>query len=131
MDAQDDAVDGSAPLQLVIAKTSHFLNSEYVNLRHRGIEKHVPAVDINPAGAARRNIIDGDMIKMFNRYGEVHVRASVCDVTKAGVVYLPFNWWQETTANGQSANALSPDGLSRREIVSNAFGAHVEIQKIA
>ncbi|MFT4584107.1 MAG: anaerobic selenocysteine-containing dehydrogenase [Gammaproteobacteria bacterium] len=131
MDAQDDAVDGSAPLQLVIAKTSHFLNSEYVNLRHRGTEKHVPAVDINPADAARRNIIDGDMIKMFNRYGEVHVRASVCDVTKAGIVYLPFNWWPETTANGQSANALTPEGLSRREIGSNAFDAHVEIQKIA
>ncbi|MFT4562096.1 MAG: anaerobic selenocysteine-containing dehydrogenase [Gammaproteobacteria bacterium] len=131
LDEQNDTDAESAPLHLVTAKTSHFLNSEYVNLRHRGTEKHVPAVDINPVDAARRNISDGDMIKMFNTYGEVHVKASVCDVTKTGVVYMPFNWWPETTANGQSANMLTPDGLSRREIGSNAFDAHVEIQKIA
>ena len=124
-----DFGDGHAtPLHLVSAKTSHFLNSEYVNLRHRGTIKHEPKVAMNPADASARNISDGDMIRMFNRYGEVQVRATVSDMTKAGVVYMPFNWWPETTANGQSANALTPDGLSRRDIGSNAFDAAVEIQ---
>ena len=121
--------DGDAPLQLVTAKTSHFLNSEYVNLRHRGTIGHEPRVAINPVDADARGISDGDMIRMFNTYGEVEVRASVSDTTRAGVVYLPFNWWPETTANGQSANALTPDGVSRRDIGSNAFDAHVEIKK--
>lgn len=129
LDADDYGGGRGAPLHLVSAKTSHFLNSEYVNLRHRGTRNHEPEVEINPADAAARNITDGDMIRMFNRYGEVQVRANVSDVTKPGVVYLPFNWWPETTANGESANALTPDGTSRRDIGSNAFDAQVEIQK--
>ncbi|HCU90170.1 MAG TPA: hypothetical protein DGR97_09505, partial [Gammaproteobacteria bacterium] len=64
-------------------------------------------------------------------YGEVEVRANVSDVTSAGVVYLPFNWWPETSSNGQSANALTPDGTSRRNIGSNAFDAQVEIKKVS
>ena len=118
-----------APLHLVSAKTSHFLNSEYVNLRHRGTINHEPRVEINPTDAAAREIDDGDLVRMFNRYGEVQLRANVSEMTRAGVVYMPFNWWPETTANGQSANALTPDGVSRRDIGSNAFDAQVDIQK--
>jgi anaerobic selenocysteine-containing dehydrogenase len=129
LDDQDYGNKHATPLHLVTAKTSHFLNSEYVNLRHRGTVKHRPEVAINPADAAARAIADGDMVRMFNRYGEVQVRASISEVTKQGVVYMPFNWWPETTANGQSANALTPDGLSRRQIGSNAFDAQVEIQR--
>ncbi len=69
------------------------------------------------------------MVRVFNRYGEVHVRASVSDVTACGVAYLPFNWWPATTANDASANALTPDGKARSDIGSDAFDAHVEIQK--
>jgi anaerobic selenocysteine-containing dehydrogenase len=129
IDEHDYASTTVAPLHLITAKTSHFLNSEYVNLRHRGTMKHEPEVEINPFDADERDIRDGDLVTMFNRYGEVQVRASVSDVTTQGVVSMPFNWWPETTANGQSANALTPDGLSRRDIGSNAFDAHVEIQK--
>ena len=129
LDPFDFGVDYETPLHLVSAKNAHFLNSEYVNLRHRGTEQHEPEVEINPDDAISRDIAHGDMVRLFNCFGEVWVKASVSEVTKQGVVYLPFNWWPETTANGQSANALTPDGVSRRDIGSNAFDAHVEIQK--
>ena len=129
LDPIDFSRDGDTPLHLVSAKTSHFLNSEYVNLRHRGTARHEPKVDINPVDAAARGISDGDMVCMYNRFGEVEVRASVSEMTGAGVVYMPFNWWPATTANGQSANALTPDGVSRRDIGSNAFDARVEVRK--
>ena len=130
LDDFEYGIGHATPLHLITAKCAHFLNSEYVNLRHKGTEKHEPKVDINPADAKTRNIIDGDLVKLFNRFGEVHVRANVSKMTKEGVAYLPFNWWPETMANGQSASALTPDGVSRRDIGSNAFDAQVEIQKI-
>ena len=130
LDSQDYGAGHDTPLHLVSAKASHFLNSEYVNLRHPGTIKHVPTVDINLVDAAERDITTGDMVRLFNCYGEVEVRANVSNVTSAGVVYLPFNWWPETSANGQSANALTPDGTSRRNIGSNAFDAQVEIKKV-
>ncbi len=126
----EDAAD-APPLRLVSSKTSHFLNSEYVNLPHRGTARHVPEVHINPADAAPRGIADGDTVLMSNALGEVAVRAKVCTDTAAGVVYMPFNWWATSTLNGSSANALTPDGLSDRGIGSNAFDARVEIVKTA
>ena len=129
LDPFEYGVGYETPLHLVSAKNAHFLNSEYVNLRHRGTAKHRPAVEMNPEDAEQRDIVNGDMVRLYNRFGEVHVRANVSRMTKKGVVYLPFNWWPETTANGQSANALTPDGVSRRDIGSNAFDAHIEIQK--
>lgn len=129
LDPFEYGVDYETPLHLVSAKNAHFLNSEYVNLRHRGTVKHQPEVEMNPQDAASRDIVDGDMVRLYNRFGEVRVRVHVSNMTKEGVVYLPFNWWPETTANGQSANALTPDGVSRRDIGSNAFDAHIQIRK--
>ncbi|MGB1883582.1 MAG: molybdopterin-containing oxidoreductase family protein [Gammaproteobacteria bacterium] len=122
-------VDDNKPFRLVTSKTSHFLNSEYVNLPHRGTEKHVPEIHINPEDAEAHDVASGDMICMFNELGEVEASARVCEDTAAGVLFMPFNWWASSTRNGQSANALTPDSLSDRGIGSNAFDARVDIRK--
>ncbi len=129
----DDAASSEAdsPLRLVSAKTAHFLNSEYVNLPHRGTRDHRPEVHINPADAEPRQIASGDRVRLFNRLGRVDVHARVSHDTAAGVVFLPFNWWMSSTLNGSSANALTPDGLSDLGIGSDAFDARVEIERIA
>ena len=123
--------DSRAPLRLISAKASHFLNSEYVNLPHAGTRNHVPTIQINPADAASRAIDDGCLVRMFNQLGEVQAVARVSADTCAGVVSLPFNWWPSVMRNGQSANALTPDGLSDYAIGSNAFDARVEVAKVA
>ena len=128
---ESDALAARHPLRLVSAKTAHFLNSEYVNLPHKGTAKHVPEVQIHPTDAAARGIGNGDAVDMFNDLGTVAVRARVSNDTGSGVVFMPFNWWATSTLNGSSANALTPDGLSDRGIGSNAFDARVEIRKRA
>ena len=118
------------PLRLVSAKTSHFLNSGYVNLPHTGTRKHRPEIQLHPVDAARRAIANGDRVRMFNALGSVEAAARVSEDTAAGVVYLPFNWWPSSTLNGSSANALTPDGLSDLSFGSNAFDARVEVERV-
>ncbi|MCC6707116.1 MAG: molybdopterin-dependent oxidoreductase [Gammaproteobacteria bacterium] len=118
------------PLRLVSAKTSHFLNSGYVNLPHAGTRKHRPEIQLHPADATRRAIASGDRVRMFNTLGAVEAVARVSEDTAAGVVYLPFNWWPSSTLNGSSANALTPDGLSDLNFGSNAFDARVEVERV-
>ena len=125
-----DESDKNYPLHLVSAKTSHFLNSEYVNLPHNGTKNHFPQMQINEIDAAARDIKEGDDVRIFNALGEVEVKAKVSADTTAGVVYMPFNWWMSSTLNGSSANALTPDGLSELNKGSNAFDAKVEIVKL-
>ena len=115
------------PLLLMSAKHPHFLNSEYVNLRHAGTAAQVPKIQIHPDDAAARGIHDGARVRVYNGRGAVEVAAELTDDTLAGVVNLPFNWWPNTTHNNASANALTPDGVSDRGIGSNAFDARVEV----
>ena len=122
--------DDEYPLHLVSAKTSHFLNSEYVNLPHKGTRNHFPQMQINEVDADARGIVEGDRVRIFNTLGKVEVKATVSSDTSAGVVYMPFNWWMSSTLNGSSANALTPDGLSDLNMGSNAFDARVEIERI-
>jgi anaerobic selenocysteine-containing dehydrogenase len=117
------------PLRLMTAKHAHFLNSEYVNLRHRGTADQVPTVQIHPRDATSRGIAHGDPVRVYNGRGTVQVTADVCDAPLPGVVFLAFNWWPENSANGASANALTPDGLSEIGSGSNAFDARVEIAR--
>ncbi len=125
------AARAALPLRLISAKTSHFLNSGYVNLPHAGTRKHHPEIQINPRDAAARAIVGGDRVRMFNELGEVEAIARVSDDTAVGVVYMAFNWWPSVTLNGSSANALTPDGLSDRAFGSNAFDARVEVLRSA
>jgi anaerobic selenocysteine-containing dehydrogenase len=129
--AEDPAEAAAWPLRLVSAKIAHYLNSEYVNLPHRGTRDHHPQVNIHPLDAAARDIADGARVRVFNRLGTVEVLARVSDDTGPGVVSLPFNWWSSSTFNGSSANALTPDELSDRGFGSNAFDARVEIARVA
>ncbi|MEX2480318.1 MAG: molybdopterin-dependent oxidoreductase [Gammaproteobacteria bacterium] len=124
------APDAQAPLRLVSAKVAHFLNSEYVNLPHRGTARQIPEIQINLADAEPRGIADGDTVCMANAQGAVEARARVSADTAGGVVFMTFSWWMGSSANGSSANALTPDGLSDLGFGSNAFDARVEVHKV-
>ncbi|MGE0337039.1 MAG: molybdopterin-dependent oxidoreductase [Gammaproteobacteria bacterium] len=115
------------PLRLMTAKHAHFLNSEYVNLRHRGNEDARPVAGVHPEDAAARGISDGCPVRLFNARGAVEVFAAIDASLPRGLVSLPFNWWPRNSLNGSSANALTPDGLSTWGLGSDAFDARVEL----
>ncbi|MGR8946982.1 MAG: molybdopterin-containing oxidoreductase family protein [Gammaproteobacteria bacterium] len=120
-------LDKEYPLNLIAAKTPHFLNSEYVNLRDERNATQAPSIKINPDDARSRDINNGDLVRVFNRAGDLKLAADVCRDTKPGVVSMPFGWWMGSLG-GQSPNALTPDGLSSIGVGSNAFDAMVDIE---
>jgi anaerobic selenocysteine-containing dehydrogenase len=124
-----DPPTSQTPLRLVSAKVAQFLNSEYVNLPRKGASTQVPEIQLNPADAGVRGIADGDLVLMSNALGAVRARARVSRDTAAGVVFMTFSWWMDSTASGSTANALTPDGLSDFGFGSNAFDARVEVSK--
>jgi anaerobic selenocysteine-containing dehydrogenase len=69
---------------------------------------------MNAADAAARGIADGAGVRVFNRLGEVHVRAQIGgrDEPSRGTVVLHKGLWARHTSNGLSSNTLSPDHLS-------------------
>ena len=117
-------LDAAYPLNLIAAKTPHFLNSEYVNLQSNDREPHV---SISPQDASSRNIRDGDSVRVYNALGDLTLSAHVSEETRPGVLATAFGWWANPQ-DDQSPNALTPDGVSSIGIGSDAFDAMVEVE---
>ncbi|MDF4405640.1 molybdopterin dinucleotide binding domain-containing protein, partial [Vibrio parahaemolyticus] len=66
---------------------------------------------INPIDAARRNIKNGDMVRIFNDRGEVHINAKVTPRIIPGVVAMGEGAWYAPDENkidhGGSPNVLT------------------------
>jgi anaerobic selenocysteine-containing dehydrogenase len=67
---------------------------------------------MHPDDAGARGIGEGDSVRIVNELGEVRCRASVGPAVRPGTVVLPKGLWRRHTANGMTANALSPDTLT-------------------
>lgn len=91
------------PLQLISPATRRTVSSTLGELGG-------PArLELHPLDAAARGLADGDVVRAFNRLGEVLVELRITDAVRPGVAVLPKGLWAGQTLNGATANALCPD----------------------
>jgi len=64
-------------------------------------------VEINPKDASALGIIDGEMVKVISRRGEVMAKAKVTDASSVGVVFMTFHFAGSPT-NVLTNPALDP-----------------------
>ena len=68
-------------------------------------------VEMNPADATERGLVDGAKITVFNDLGEVTLQLKVTDATRRGVLYSPKGTWRATSDTGLTVNALIPSNV--------------------
>jgi anaerobic selenocysteine-containing dehydrogenase len=85
---------------------------------------------LHPDDARVRGIADGDSIRVYNRLGEVHCRATVGGWICPGTVSLPKGLWRRHTANGSTATALAPDTISDLGGGACFNDARVQVEKV-
>ena len=91
------------PLALISPALATQISSYFGQLRT------APAtLAISRADAAARGISDGDPIRIWNTWGEVHCAAKIDSDQREGVCALPKGLWRKHTANGFTSNALIP-----------------------
>ncbi len=64
-------------------------------------------LEVSPQDAVAKGIVDGQMIKVWTRRGEIKVKAKVTDRVPKGLVFLPFHY-VEAPANNLTIAALDP-----------------------
>ena len=94
------------PLRLLTLKRHHSINSSYGALPVLARAEPEPRVELSPADAAKRDIVDGERVRVWNERGVVVARACVTDRVLDGTVAVPFGHWMR---DGASANALTSD----------------------
>ena len=100
------------PLAFLSPPARHFLNSSFANMPRFLEFEGAPRLDIHPADAASRGVVDGVRLKIFNDRGAFHAVARVTDRVRPGVVVSPSIWWRKLSGDGENANAVTSSELT-------------------
>ena len=123
------------PLALVSGQPDRRLHSQYDNGSHSVAGKVAgrEPVLVNPADAAARGIVDGQVVVVSNDRGRVLAGAVISDEVMPGVLRLATGaWYDPVTPGGLDAhgnpNVLTPDrGTSRLAQGPSAHSCQVEV----
>ena len=103
----DDPATREFPLALISPATDRTISSTLGELM-----REQAVLEMHPADAAARDLVDGQEVRVRNALGEVRVALRTNPEVRAGVVFLPKGIWNRHTRNGSVGTALVPDSIS-------------------
>jgi anaerobic selenocysteine-containing dehydrogenase len=100
------------PLNIISPKSHGFLNSCYANEPHKIKGQGEQFVMISPADAAKRNIREGDPVRVHNARGDFEGVARVTEDVNPGIVVATLGYWRSLNRSDGSVNSISSDAWS-------------------
>ncbi len=118
------------PLAFLSPPARNFLNSSFANLPRFTATEKTPKLDIHPADAASRDIIDDALVRIYNDRGSFTARARVTDRARPGVVVAPSIWWKKLSGDGANANAVTSQALTDLGRAATFYDCLVEVATV-
>ncbi|NOU17952.1 MAG: molybdopterin-dependent oxidoreductase [Bacteroidales bacterium] len=115
------------PFYLMSPNTKNRIHSQFNNLKIIKMISGEPTIQINPKDAKERNILDGDLVKVFNERGELVIKAELTFQVSSGCVVIPNGWWR---SQGGAINILSKGRETDMGFGSAFHDNKVQIEKI-
>ena len=106
LEASDDG------LIVLSGAAHHFVTSSMANQPDLVRKEGDPAIELNPADAARRGICDGDEVIVENERGSCRLVAKVTDDVPPGVAAAVKGHWAQFSRDGRNINWTTPDALA-------------------
>ena len=119
-------VDANLPLILISPASDKAITSQLFESMPRGMAK----ITIAPGEASRRDLHDGDAVRLHNSLGSVIATLTISNDIPEGMASMPKGLWRRSTKNNWTANALAPDHVDASGGGACYNDARVEIEKI-
>jgi len=119
--------ESALPLELLARKSDNFLNSTFSNVGSVREMEEPGLLEICAADAGARGITDGDQVRVFNRRGDIVLKARVDGKVQPGVVSARLNW-AKMTPGFQSINALTSEKLADMGNSATFYSVLVEVE---
>ena len=117
----------SFPLEMLARKADNFLNSSFSNIPAvQGMEQ-LGLLEMHASDARPRGIADGDMVRAFNRRGEMILQARVNGTVQSGVVSAKLNW-AKLTPGRRNINVLTSEKLTDMGNSATFYSVLVEVE---
>ena len=126
-ESRNGSMKDALPLELLARKADNFLNSTFTNVPSVQEMEEMGLLEISAADAQARGIHEGDQVRVFNRRGEISLKARVDGKVQPGVVSARLNW-AKMTAGFQSINSLTSEKLTDMGNSATFYSVLVEVE---
>jgi anaerobic selenocysteine-containing dehydrogenase len=115
------------PLELLARKADNFLNSTFANLPSVATMEEVGIFDICDSDARSRGIADGDSVRVYNRRGDILLRARVNGAVQPGLVSASLSW-AKLSQQKRNINVLTSEKLTDMGNSATFYSVLVEVE---
>src|SRR5271156_643678 len=115
------------PLELLARKSDNFLNSSFSNLPVIQEMEEAGLLEMNATDARTRGIANGDRVRVFNRRGDILLKARVDGVLQPGVVCARLHW-AKLGPQGRNINVLTSEKLTDLGNSATFYSVLVEVE---
>lgn len=126
--------DSTQPLRMLARKADHWMNSTFANTpQHRAMERDrigLHSLEIHPADAAARGIASGDMVRVANERGSIHLQASFSGRVHPGTVAATLGW-NKLSGDGNGVNVLTSERLTDLGGGATFYAVNVQVHLLA
>jgi len=115
------------PLELLARKADNFLNSTFSNLPTIQEMEEPGLLEMNANDARTRGIADGDRVRVYNRRGDILLKAKVDGAVQPGVVCARLHW-AKLGPQGRNINVLTSEKLTDLGNSATFYSVLVEVE---
>jgi molybdopterin guanine dinucleotide-containing S/N-oxide reductase-like protein len=115
------------PLELLARKAENFLNTTFSNLPAMQELEESGLLEISAADARSRGIAEGDTVRVFNRRGDIQLKAKINGAVQTGVVCAKLAW-AKLSPGGQNINVLTSQKLTDLGNSATFYSVLVEVE---
>jgi anaerobic selenocysteine-containing dehydrogenase len=114
------------PLELLARKADNFLNTTFSNVPSLQRIEELGLLEMSPPDARKRQIIDGDLVRVFNPRGEIILKARVDGNVQPGVISAHLHWAKLSREN-VNINVLTSEKLTDLGNSATFYSVLVEV----
>ena len=115
------------PLELLARKADNFLNTTFCNVPSVQELEDAGTLEISTADARTRGIAEGDTVRVFNKRGDIRLRARVNGAVQPGVVSARLNW-AKLSQDFRNINVLTSEKLTDMGNAPAFYSVLVEVE---
>lgn len=115
------------PLELLARKADNFMNSTFANQPSVEQMEETNLLEMHSTDARARGIADGETVRVYNRRGEIFLKARVDGAVQPGVVSAKLNW-AKLGPGSRNINVLTSEKLSDLGNSATFYSVLVEVE---
>ncbi len=128
MEGQEDPKRAQFPLQVFSNASHYFIGDSFQSVERLQAMQSRPTIEICPAEAAARGIVDGDLCRLYNDRGETYGYAVIVEGLLPGMVGTQKQFKGSNTPGGVNVNALNTEVLSDFGFAPSFYSVLAEIE---